>query len=165
MMTHRTCRRRILIGAIILFPTVLAAVQVFAKPMRVRGDCMEPAIRDGQWIFVNRSAYWRHTPVAGHIVLFQHEGTTWVSRVVAVGHDRIELTGGGIVVNGSLVADDTVVRDWREWNQHGKHAITQPLEVPEGHVYVLSDKLAAKHDDSRVFGPIAIDRIMGKAIQ
>jgi hypothetical protein len=29
----------------------------------------------------------------------------------------------------------------------------------------LSDKLAAKHDDSRVFGPIAIDRIMGKSLQ
>ena len=164
-MTHRTRRRQILVGAIILFLTVIAAVQVFAKPMRVRGDCMEPAIRDGQWIFVNRSAYWRYTPAAGHIVLFQHEDKIWVSRVVAVGHDRIELTGDGIVVNGRLVADDSIVRDWREWNQHGKYAVTQPLDIPEGHVFVLSDKLAAQHDDSRVFGPIAIDRIMGKSLQ
>ncbi|MBC8245205.1 MAG: signal peptidase I [Verrucomicrobia bacterium] len=139
------------------------AMQVFAKPFRVRGDCMAPAINDGQWCFVNRAASWSFEPVRGEIVMFDHETKTWVSRVVAVAGDEIQIDEGSIAVNGKVLTEKGVERDWTAWRQ-GSYAIDQPCRVPPGHMFVLSDKLSAQSDDSRVFGPIKISRVVGRPL-
>ena len=51
-------------------------------------------------------------------------------------------------------------RAWNGWD-YGTYAINKTMEIPDDHIYVLSDKLAAQHDDSRVFGPIKKASIIG----
>ena len=156
--------RWLLLGAVGLCLFV-AILRVFVQPMQIHGDCMEPAVRDGQWCFVNRWAYWRLPPASGDVVLFRYDEKVWISRVVGVGGQTVEMTRDGLVLDGHLQSNDPIARDWREWNQHGTCGVGSPFTVPDGQVYVLSDNLAARHDDSRVFGPIPAMDIVGRAIR
>jgi signal peptidase I len=133
----------------------------FAHPYNVPGDCMEPAIKDGSHIFVNHiSPYLRQYQV-GDIIAFKHEGKEWVSRIVALETDTVQITEGKVTVNGIAHPDDGILRNWSNW-KYGTYAIDKSFQVPSAHVFVLSDNLSAQHDDSRVFGPISKDSIVGR---
>lgn len=138
---------------------VIALSYTFVWPFRVSGDCMEPAIRDGQLYFLNRGLPYLRQYCIGDIILFNHEDKTWISRIAAVANNTIEIVKDKIIVNGSVMQDE-VHRSWYDWN-YGTYAINTPFKVPSSCVYVLSDNLSAHHDDSRVFGPIAEKSILG----
>jgi len=132
----------------------------FAHPYNVPGDCMEPAIKDGSHVFVNHiSPYLRQYQI-GDIIAFKHEGKEWVSRIVALETDTIQITEGKVTVNGVVRQDDAIVRCWSNW-KYGTYAIDKSFKVPLAHVFVLSDNLSAQHDDSRVFGPVSKHSIVG----
>ena len=138
----------------------LIAIFALARPHRISGNCMEPAIMDGHLFFLNRiSPYLRHYQI-GDIIVYKHEKKVWVSRVVALETDTIQITEGSIVVNGVTLQDAEIRRSWANW-KHGTYALDKPLQVPQGHVFVLSDNLSAQHDDSRVFGPVSKGSILG----
>lgn len=146
---------------IILVVSVLTIVTwAFAHPYNVPGDCMEPAIQDGSHVFVNHiSPYLRQYQV-GDIIAFKHEGKGWVSRIVALETDIVQITEGKVTVNGAAQQSDKIFRNWSNW-KYGTYAIDESFEVPLAHVFVLSDNLSAQHDDSRVFGPISENSIVG----
>ncbi len=145
---------------ILIVVALIIGVQAFAKPYHVPGDCMEPAIKDGQYIFVNRVSPYLRQHQIGDIIAFNHEGKGWVSRVVALETDTIQIIEGSIVVNGVALQNAGIHRSWPNW-RYGAYAIDKQLQVPPGHVFVLSDNLSAQHDDSRVFGPISNESIIG----
>lgn len=139
---------------------LLVVVREFATPYRLSGDCMEPAIMDGKLYFLNKiSPYLRHYQI-GDIIAFRHEGKDWISRIVAVENNTIQITEGHVIVNGVVLDERGIHRNWSGW-KHGIHAIDEPFQIPEDHVFVLSDNLSANHDDSRVFGPISNSSIVG----
>jgi len=144
---------------ILVVVTLIGTAWLFAKPYRTSGDCMEPAVKDGQFVFLNRVLPYLRQYKIGDIILFKHNEKIWISRIVALGKDTIHITEGDILVNG-ISLKDTVHRDWTDW-KYGNYAIDNPLQVPLDHVFVLSDNLSAHHDDSRVFGPIPKKSILG----
>ena len=121
---------------------------------------MEPAIKDGSHVFVNHiSPYLRQYQI-GDIIAFKHEGKEWVSRIVALGTDTVQITESKVTVNGVTQQSDKIFKNRSNWN-YGTHAVDKSFQVPLGHVFVLSDNLSAQHDDSRVFGPISENSIVG----
>jgi len=131
-----------------------------AQPYRYTGDCMEPALKDGHLYFLNRIApYLRHYQI-GDVILFKHEEKVWISRIVALEDNTIHITDNNIIVNGLSLHDTKIHRNWAGWKL-GSYAIDKPFQVPGEHVFVLSDNLSAQHDDSRVFGPISKELILG----
>ena len=149
----------------IIVTTVVAILfvlfRVFFEPHRLFGDCMEPCFKDGGLYFLNRFAPHARQYQIGDVVSYQHEGKGWISRIVALENDSIQIIEGNIIVNGKPIEDDARVRrSWLGW-QYGTYALGQLFQIPPKHVYMLSDKLSAQHDDSRVFGPIHKDTIQG----
>jgi signal peptidase I len=146
---------------IILVVSVLTIVTwAFAHPYNVPGDCMEPAIKDGSHVFVNHiSPYLRQYQI-GDIIAFKHEGKEWVSRIVALETNTVQITEGEVTVNGVAQQSDKIFRSWSNW-KYGTYAVDKSFQVPLAHVFVLSDNLSAQHDDSRVFGPISENSIAG----
>jgi len=138
----------------------IIAGREFAAPTRISGNCMEPAVKDGQLCFLNRlSPYLRRYQI-GDIIVFKHEGKEWFSRIVALENNTIQITEGRVVVNGVVSDDKEIHRNWLGWKL-GSYAIDKPYQVPADHVFVLSDNLSAQYDDSRVFGPISNSSIIG----
>jgi signal peptidase I len=148
---------------IIFFSPVITLIIValaFAWPYWISGDCMEPAVKDGQMCLVNRTLPYLRGYQIGDIILFKHEEKIWISRIVALENDTIQITEGNIIVNGAALQDTSIQRNWSNWKQ-GNYAIDKSLQIPADHVFVLSDNLAAQHDDSRVFGPVLKKSILG----
>ncbi len=145
---------------LVLIALVLGMVmQFFAKPYKISGDCMEPAIRDGKLYFLNRTLPFFRPYRIGDIVFFDRDGHTWISRIVALEGHTIQIQDHKIFVNGTDLTDG-IQRNWSDW-KYGTYAVAQLFQVPIRHVYMLSDNLSAHHDDSRVFGAIATNSIIG----
>ncbi|KKQ33624.1 MAG: Type-I signal peptidase [candidate division TM6 bacterium GW2011_GWF2_37_49] len=151
---------KISIFSVIILIIVAIAVMLFARPYRVSGDCMEPAIKDGQLCFLNRIAPYLRQYRIDDIILFKYDNKIWISRIVALENDMIQISEGSVIVNGASLNEIGIQRSWSNW-KYGTYAIDKPFSVPMGHVFVLSDNLAAQHDDSRVFGPVSKESILG----
>ncbi len=141
---------------IIFFIVIALIITIFAlaKPFRVVGNCMEPAVMDGQLSFLNQMTSYLRKYQIGDIILFKHDEKVWISRIVALETDTLQITYGSVVVNDVGLSDAKIHRNWANW-KYGVYAVDKPFQVPPDHVFVLSDNLSAHHDDSRVFGSVS----------
>lgn len=107
----------------------------------VAGDSMSPNITSGQEIEVDPTA-----PVqVGSVVVFEepegwrHPGRVAVKRVAAVAGDVVSLHGGGLWVNGRMVAA-----------LPGSCVSGGEVTVPDGGVFVVGDNRAVSLDSMTV---------------
>jgi signal peptidase I len=134
---------------------VLAALVAafFVRLPQVSGLSMEPHIRSGEYVLINTFA-----PQRGDIVAFRHEGdarAVFIKRVIGVPGDRIRVDRGTVYVNGVKLDEPYV--------QHNDGRTFPEITVPTTSVYVLGDN-RAESEDSRFFGPVNDDRLVGRAV-
>ena len=140
--------------------TILGALiaAFFVRTPQVSGLSMEPHINSGEYVLINTLAYRFGDPQRGDIVAFRHDGDTpeiYIKRVVAIAGDRVSIDRGGVYVNGTRLSEPYVrFADARSFNA---------TTVPAGCVYVLGDN-RANSEDSRFFGPVPQDHLMGRAL-
>lgn len=79
-----------------------------------------------------------------------------IKRVIAVGGQVIQIRDNTVFVDGKPVEEPYLFPGTRMPDE-------PPVVVPEGYVFVMGDNRNAS-SDSRVFGPIPVDLIIGKAI-
>jgi signal peptidase I len=130
----------------------------FIRTPQVSGLSMEPRVSSGEYVLINTVAYRFAIPKRGEIVAFRHDGDTpevYIKRIVGVPGDRIRLDRGVVYLNGALL-DEPYVR-YRDARSFGE------ITVPSGSYYVLGDN-RANSDDSRFFGPVAQEQLIGKAL-
>lgn len=130
----------------------------FVRLPQVAGLSMEPYIRSGEYVLINTFAYRIGVPHRGEIVAFRHEGdarTVFIKRVIGLPGDRIRIDQGRVYVNGARL-DEPYVR-------HADPRSFAQVVVPPSSVYVLGDN-RAESEDSRFFGPVGDNRLIGRAI-
>ena len=126
---------------------------------------MEPTLDVGDRVLVNKLSYDFHDVHRGDVVVFERppgastgengEIKDLIKRVIAIGGDTIEAKDGEVYVNGERIDEDYL--------EPGTPTENLPLEtIPEGHVFVMGDN-RINSEDSRVFGPIDEDVIVGRA--
>ena len=130
----------------------------FIRTPQVYGLSMEPHISSGEYVLINTLAYRFTTPKRGDIVAFRHDGDTpevYIKRIVGLPGDRVRIDRGALYVDGQLESENYVrFADTRSFRE---------VVVPPGAVYVLGDN-RANSEDSRFFGPVSDDHIIGKAL-
>jgi signal peptidase I len=123
---------------------------------------METTLLKNDRILVNKLSYRLHDINHGDIVVFERPPSEPVSdikdlikRVVAVAGDTVEARNGSLFLNGQLVIepylDEGVVT-----TDFG------PITVPSDHLFVMGDNRGDSRD-SRVFGPIDEELVIGRA--
>jgi signal peptidase I len=87
------------------------------------------------------------------------DDTVLIKRVVAVGGDTLRMDDGEAIVNGQPVTGDWDIRPCG-----GGRDCDYPMEItiPPDHYFLLGDNRGAS-DDSRFWGPVPADAIVGTA--
>lgn len=164
----RSLRRTVLewagvIGGGIIIALVIEAflVQAFWIP----SASMSTTLNVGDRVLVNKLSYRLHDVHRGDVIVFERPSNTspgsedikdLIKRVIAVGGDTIEARDQLVYVNDERV-------DESEYLDSGTPTDNLPRQtIPEGHVFVMGDN-RTDSEDSRVFGPIDEDRIVGRA--
>ncbi|MFO7246076.1 MAG: signal peptidase I [Thermaerobacter sp.] len=124
----------------------------------VQGSSMEPTLHHGDRLLVNKIAYRFGTPQRGDIVVFHAPfGDTrdYIKRVIAGPGDRIRIEDGVPYVNGERLEEPYVLR-------YDDTSMPE-MVIPPGSVFVMGDN-RRNSQDSRSFGFIGIEEIVGKAM-
>jgi signal peptidase I len=161
----------------------LAVREKVAQVFRVPSASMDPTIRSGARVLVDKLTY-RTGPVRrGDIVVFVNPNERYqdyIKRVVAVPGDTVEMRDDDVFVNGAILSHDGAVHDEeggdliQETNAGASYRIRlTPSEderaartfaatkVPNGHCFLLGDN---RHHsvDSRAIGPVPLTDIVGR---
>ena len=129
----------------------------------VKGQSMEPTLKEKEWLYVNKFVYWIGDPKRGDVVILKDPDSTdperqyLVKRVVGVPGDKVEVRGGKLYVNG-VEADEPYTDIRIEDGNWG------PLVVEEGRYFVMGDnRHRGASKDSRMFGTVDREAIQGRA--
>lgn len=160
----RKRRRRVLAE---LFAIVLAAfVLVFGlvrpfifESFQIPTESMVPTLEVGDRVLANKFVYGFTKPGRGDVVVFRGvdaEEETLIKRVVGVPGDEILVEDGVLFVNGDPQKEPYLNRAFPSRDSYG------PVAVPEGYVFLMGDNRGNSRD-SRVFGPVPLENLEGKA--
>lgn len=149
--------------AIVILAAVISAtlIRIFIlEPFIVPTPSMEPNLRVGDKVIINKMAYKFGTVKRGDIVAFHSplEQKDLVKRVIAVEGDEITLTSEGEI----FISGEKISESYLPANQNIFY-INQTIVVGEGEVFVMGDNRNNSFD-SRFFGTIAEDDIFGKFV-
>jgi len=142
----------------------LTAQALFVQAFWIPSPSMVPTLEVGDRVLVNKLAYKTHDVHRGDVIVFERPPEAshgnddikdLIKRVVAVGGDTIEAVDGRVYVNGERIDEPYLV--------DGTPTDNLPRQqIPDGEVFVMGDN-RTNSEDSRVFGPIDEDTIVGRA--
>jgi signal peptidase I len=130
------------------------------QPFFIPSSSMEPTLVPGDRVLVSKFIYRFTEPDVSDVVVFvaPEQGAVeedFIKRVVATEGMRVEVDGGRLIVDGEA-REEPFIRPDSPSSNFG------PLTVPEDHVFVMGDN-RANSKDSRFFGPVPEDDLVGKA--
>jgi len=134
------------------------AVQTFFIP----SGSMHETLLEGDRVLVNKFGYHLHAVHRGDVVVFRRppnfpvDDQDLIKRVVALPGETVEAHGRHVFVNGRPLTEPYV-----EAACQGTEDF-QRMRVPTGHLWVMGDN-RCDSSDSRVFGPIEEDLVVGRA--
>ena len=184
-------RRRLLVEtALLVLTAVLIAVVLrasVAQAFRIPSSSMEPQLQVGDRVVVSRISYEVHDPRRGDIVVFdcppgagcprddggnalgravdtvleallvrQPRVEEFIKRVIALPGETVQCKEGSVWIDGRrllepYLGDGVTTGDFA------------PVTIAPGDVWVMGDN-RGNSSDSRVFGPVDADTIVGRAV-
>ncbi len=140
---------------------IAAFIIVFLyQPVKVEGTSMLPGLADQERIFVNKFVY-RIEPIGrGDVIVFRYPrdpSKSFIKRVAGVAGDRIRIEEGQVFVNGNPLPEEYVPLTYTDLRSFPE------VMVPAHSYFVLGDHRNLS-DDSRDFGPVTQELVIGKAV-
>jgi signal peptidase I len=153
------------VETLVLTVVIFLVIQNFvAQPYRVEQESMQRTLEQGQYLLVDKLTPRFDSYSRGDIVVFTppNEGaensTPFIKRVIGLPGDKVELKEGAVFVNGHEL-DEPYVYDNQATEATGDRST---FTVPAGTLFVMGDH-RANSTDSRVFGPIPLSNVIGRA--
>ncbi len=132
-------------------------IQAFYIP----SGSMEPTLDIGDRVLVNKLSYRLHDVNRGDLLVFElPEGEggdirDLIKRVIGLSGETVEGRDGQVVIDGRVLSEPYL-----------PEGVTtsdfDPVEIPDGQIWVMGDNRGDSRD-SRSFGPINEDDIVGRA--
>jgi signal peptidase I len=163
-------------------------IQAFVvKPYQIPSESMEPTLDVGQRVLVDRVSYHFGDPQIGDIVVFhppqgavgegpqcglaqlppgeacpepvdEEADTNFIKRIVAGPGDRLSIKDGHPVVNGVMAQEGFI----QPCHDSGSCNYPKTITIPPNSYFMMGDN-RSHSDDSRFWGPVPRDWIIGEA--
>jgi signal peptidase I len=194
MTTLSRLRKNTIFETVFLIAVALGlalSVQAYAvKPYRIPSGSMEPTLKVGQRVLVDRLTHRLGSdPSVGDVIVFHppsgaddelcgrpgqgggtsspcslpvrtHAGDNFIKRVVGVGGDTIAIRDGHVIRNGVRAKEPFAAPCGDSGEQC---TFAHAITVPKGYVFMMVDN-RGESDDSRFWGPVPIGWVIGDAI-
>jgi signal peptidase I len=162
-------------------------IQAFlVKPYRIPSESMVPTLVEGQRVLVNRIGERFGDPSVGEVVVFhppagadegnvcgggeppdgqvcsrptpEQSDVNFIKRIVAGPGDRLRIEQGQVILNGER-QDEPFAEPCADSESCD---FPEEVTIPAGHYFMMGDNRGAS-DDSRFWGPVPVDWIIGEA--
>lgn len=131
---------------------------IFLSPIIVEGISMSPTLANGQLIFIQKAFYkLKHGDIA--VFNIYEQKNPLVKRVIGMPGDKIFADANG---DGKLYVNGTAVSDKYFRYAHGSIANIN-ITLNDDEYFMLGDN-AAESRDSRLFGVVKTDALIGKCV-
>ena len=158
-----------IVETLVLTLVIFFVIQTFvAQPYQVKQLSMEHTLEPNQYVLVDKITPRFDAYNRGDIIVFEpppgfrEDGTPFIKRIIGVAGDTVEIREDGIVyVNGDPLDEPYIYADGAEPDPTTTQGQDTWL-IPDGEIFVLGDHRSASAD-SRVFGSIATDTVIGRA--
>ncbi len=164
-----------LVGVVVVAILVAVLLRTFVvATYSIPSGSMEPTLKIGDRIVVDKLSYHFHGVDRGNIVVFTTPSnencagppvSDLVKRVIGLPGETISLHDGNVYINGRLLPEPFLPPEVRHDTYPGPSnnafALRQPYRVPPGEVYVMGDN-RPQSCDSRYWGPIRESTIVGE---
>lgn len=168
----RSIRDWIVVIVIALLAALLVRTYVLQQ-FYIAGPSMETTLFQDNRVLVNKLSYRLHDVHRGDVVVFDRvtaDGAKinhddLIKRVIALPGESIEIRSCDVYVNGTKVDEpylDKSTLSESDPSARCRVPDMQIQDVPEKQVFVMGDNRAESFD-SRSFGPIDINNIVGRA--
>ncbi len=153
--------------SIVVIVTFALGVRAYVlEPRKVMMSSMYPTLTQDDLILVNKMAYLTTDPQRGDIIVFTPEngGDDLVKRVIALPGEWVDYKNGSVFINGKKFEESDVhpETDYLQSFPAPKNDIVGARKLADNEFYVMGDNRPSSLD-SRAFGPIKKDQIVGKA--
>ncbi len=153
------------IQTLVVFGAIFILIYLFiAQPHKVSGSSMVATFHDGDYIITQKISYKLGLPQRGDIVVFKNprdESQDFIKRVIAVPGDTIMVSGAQVYLNGQLLNESYLPPSTPTF---GRNFLNDGEEVKTGdNQYFIFGDNREHSSDSREWGPIPKEKIIGKA--
>jgi signal peptidase I len=157
----------VVIGAALVVALLIKAflVQAFYIP----SESMVPTLKIGDRVLVNKLSYNVHDVNRGDLIVFERPpGETdesvkdLIKRVVGLPGDQIVIKNNSVYINGTQLDENYLPAGTLTKQGRLDCEDATPCVVPDDSIWVMGDNREHSYD-SRYFGPIKQDTIVGRA--
>lgn len=152
-----------IVQIVVIAAAIIVPVRYFLiQPFYVRGASMEPTFADREYLLIDEISYRFSEPARGDVVVFRYprdKTQFFIKRVIGVPGDTVRVQDGTVTVTNEAHMGGVVLQE---------AYTSQPVTMGNEHVtlnpeeyFVMGDNRPASLD-SRSFGPIKSEHIVGK---
>lgn len=161
-----------IVETLVLTLIIFFVIQTFiAQPYKVQQQSMERTLEPDQYVLVDKLTPRFDTYKRGDIVVFtppdrwiQEDDTPFIKRVIGLGGETVDIRDGHVFINDVELNEPYVYAP--EPGDPPQPTTVQGDEdhwvVPEGELFLMGDH-RSNSADSRTFGPVEDDQVIGRA--
>ncbi len=150
----------VIISLIIIIPIRYYVIQ----PFYVKGASMEPNFHDHEYLIINEISYHFNEPQRGDIIVFRYPKNPsdfFIKRIIGLPGEKVVIANGKIKIFNAKNPGGFILDESKYLPNNVRTPNNIEIELRDNEYYVLGDNRLSSLD-SRIFGPITRDAIIGK---
>ena len=143
---------------LIIALVLIIVIEGLSDRVKIEGNSMMPGLHQDNRVIVSKVSYIKSEIERGDIVVFDYPNNPeeeYIKRVIGIAGDKVSISEGEVYLN-DVILDEQYVDDYMLGTLNEE-------VIQEGMIFVMGDN-RNHSSDSRYWGALSIDYVIGKAV-